>query len=86
MLLLRLTATFLLALLLASCAVSPYSPEGRDASYQLLIHETPAAKSRLDSQEISVIYAGFALHDGSSAFQGDMTTMSSRFSSMDPMR
>jgi hypothetical protein len=75
MLMLRLPVTLLLCLLVAACAVSPYSEEGREASRQLLQKEASVARSQIESQPVSVIYAGFALHDGSTAFEGDIKTI-----------
>jgi len=60
---------------LAGCAtVSPTSVEGQAQSVELLRKQVEIANSRIHNPKaaVNMLYAGFALNDESSAFQGDI--------------
>jgi len=55
----------------AGCAVSPWSPEGRQKSDALLAAQESAVERAKAAGGRKVIFAAFALHSESTAFQGD---------------
>ena len=74
LLLTRLAALVLALACVSGCAISPGSAKWRDKSDVLLAaQETDAEQVRAVSGRKKVIYAAFALHSDSTAFQGDVT-------------
>lgn len=73
----------MLGVLISACAVSPYEQSERKASYTRGTTQIQKVKQQIASGPVPMLYAGFALHNGSSAFQGDIqagATMASHIS------
>src|SRR5436853_6248434 len=70
----RLSALVLAIIYFSGCIVSPASTKWRAKSDALLVvQEKDAEKVYVVPGRKRVIYAGFALHSDSTAFQGDVT-------------
>jgi len=79
-------AVFLVSVLSACASVASYSQEGQAESIRRTEQQVSVARARIDSSgaPMDVIYSGYALDRKSSAFLGDIKTMSKLVDQIDP--
>ncbi|MBU1344750.1 MAG: C13 family peptidase [Proteobacteria bacterium] len=84
-LLIKVGALFIALTCLAGCGISPQNPKWRDKSDALLnIQEATASHMNAVGNTKRVFYAAFALHSGSTAFQGDAILVRDILHSLNP--
>ena len=68
----RLAALVVALACCAGCGISPWSPQWREKSDALLAAQESAAAQAKPASGKNVVFAAFALHSESTAFQGDI--------------